>query len=136
MPKKTAREKLAAKKQIKKVVMDKAWGGIPVGGTMLVATPLMVDAYIRNIPHGETQTIAKMRDALAAEQGCAGTCPMSTSIFVRMVAEAALEDLADGTPVSEVSPFWRMITSEDKMSGKLNIDPSWIDEQRALEAAA
>ncbi|MCR9194842.1 MAG: hypothetical protein NXH88_08930, partial [Hyphomonas sp.] len=83
MAKKTAREKLATKKEIKKVVMDKAWGGIPVGGTMLVATPLMVDAYIRNIPHGQTQTIPEMRDALAAEQSCAGTCPMSTSIFVR-----------------------------------------------------
>lgn len=135
MAKKTAREKLATKKEIKKVVMDKAWGGIPVGGTMLVATPLMVDAYIRNIPHGQTQTIPEMRDALAAEQSCAGTCPMSTSIFVRMVAEAALEDLADGKPVSEVAPFWRMITSRDKMAGKLNVDPAWIDEQRALEAA-
>lgn len=135
MAKKTAREKLATKKEIKKVVMDKAWGGIPVGGTMLVATPLMVDAYIRNIPHGQTQTIPEMRDALAAEQSCAGTCPMSTSIFVRMVAEAALEDLADGKLVSEVAPFWRMITSRDKMAGKLNVDPAWIDEQRALEAA-
>lgn len=135
MAKKTAREKLATKKKIKKVVMDKAWGGIPVGGTMLVATPLMVDAYIRNIPHGQTQTIPEMRDALAAEQSCTGTCPTSTSIFVRMVAEAALEDLADGKPVSEVAPFWRMITSRDKMAGKLNVDPAWIDEQRALEAA-
>lgn len=134
MAKKTAREKLVAKKEIKKVVMDKAWGGIPVGGTMLVATPLMVDAYIREIPHGETNTIPEMRDALAAQQGCAGTCPMSTSIFVRMVAEAALEDLANGKTVSEVSPFWRMITSLDKMAGKLNVDPAWIDEQRALEA--
>ena len=136
MPKKTAREKLATKKEIKKVVMDKAWGGIPVGGTMLVATPLMVDAYIREIPHGETKTIPDMRNELAAEQGCAGTCPMSTSIFVRMVAEAALEDLADGKSVSEVAPFWRMITGQDKMVGKLNLDPSWIDEQRALEANA
>lgn len=135
MAKKTAREKLATKKKIKKVVMDKAWGGIPVGGTMLVATPLMVDAYIRNIPHGQTQTIPEMRDALAAEQSCTGTCPMSTSIFVRMVAEAALEDLADGKPVSEVAPFWRMITSRDKMAGKLDVDLAWIDEQRALEAA-
>ncbi len=135
MAKKTAREKLIAKKEIKKVVMDKAWGGIPVGGTMLVATPLMVDAYIREIPHGETNTIPEMRDALAAQQNCAGTCPMSTSIFVRMVAEAALEDLADGKTVSEVAPFWRMNTSQDKMSGKLNVDPAWIDEQRALEAS-
>jgi len=135
MAKKTAREKLAAKKEIKKVVMDKAWAGIQPGDTMLVATPLMVDAYIREIPHGATKTIPEMRDDLAAEQACSGTCPMSTSIFVRMVAEAALEDLADGKTVSEVSPFWRMITSKDKMAKKLNVDPAWIDEQRQLEAS-
>ena len=134
MAKKTAREKLAAEKQIKKVKMDKSWGGMKPGDTMLVATPLMVDAYIRGIPHGVTKTIPEMRDDLATAEGCSGTCPMSTSIFVRMVAEAALEDIAEGKAVSEVSPFWRMITSKDKMVGKLNIDGTWIDEQRQLEA--
>ena len=134
MAKKTAREKLAVEKQIKKVVMDKAWAGMQPGDRMLVATPLMVDAYIRNIPHGKTETIPEMRGALAAAEACTGTCPMSTSIFVRMVAEAALEDIADGKAVSDVSPFWRMITSQDKIAKKLNVDPAWIDQQRALEA--
>lgn len=134
MAKKTAREKLAAKKEPKKVVMDKSWGGMQPGDTMLVATPLLVDAYIQNIPHGATETIPDMRANLAARHGCSGTCPLSTSIFVRMVAEAALEDLAEGKAVCEVSPFWRMITSQDKMTRKLNVDPAWIDEQRALEA--
>lgn len=135
MPKATAREKLAREKQIKKVVMEKSWGGIKPGQTMLVATPLMVDAYIRSIPHGTTRTIPDIRDDLAAQEGCAGTCPMSTSIFVRMVAEAALEDLSDGKQVADVSPFWRVITSKDKITKKLEIDPAWIDEQRALEAS-
>lgn len=134
MPKATAREKLARDKQIKKVIMDKAWGGIKPGQTMLVATPLMVDAYIRDIPHGETKTIPQLRDDLATREGCAGTCPMSTAIFVRMVAEAALEDIADGKTVSEVSPFWRVITSQDKMTKKLNVDAAWVDQQRQLEA--
>ena len=135
MPKKTAREKLAVKKEIKKVVLDKPFGGVKAGETMFVATPQIVDAYIRSIPHGKTETIPEMRDALAAAESCSGTCPMSTSIFVRMVAEAALEDIADGKTVSEVSPFWRMITSKDKMAKKLNVAPAWIDEQRALEAS-
>ncbi|MEL7108025.1 MAG: hypothetical protein AAGJ68_03525 [Pseudomonadota bacterium] len=134
MPKATAREKLAREKHIKKVVMDKAWGGMQPGQTMLVATPLMVDAYIRDIPHGETKSIPEIRADLAAREGCAGTCPMSTSIFIRMVAEAALEDLSDGKQVADVSPFWRVITSKDKMAKKLDIDPAWIDEQRRLEA--
>ncbi|MEM9571629.1 MAG: hypothetical protein AAF996_09190 [Pseudomonadota bacterium] len=134
MPKATAREKLARDKQIKKVVMDKSWGGMMPGQTMLVATPLMVDAYIRNIPHGQTKTIPELRNDLAEREGCAGACPMSTSIFIRMVAEAALEDLEEGKSVSEVSPFWRVITGQDKMSKKLNVDAAWIDEQRQLEA--
>ena len=135
MPKKTAREKLAVKKEIKKVVLDKPFGGVQAGETMFVATPQIVDAYIRGIPHGKTETMPEMRDALAAAESCSGTCPMSTSIFVRMVAEAALEDIADGKSVSEVSPFWRMITGQDKMAKKLNVDPAGIDEQRALEAS-
>lgn len=135
MAKKTAREKLAVEKQLKKVVMDKAWGGIKPGQTMLVATPQIVDAYIRKIPHGATQSIPEIREALAQAHECAGTCPMSTSIFIRMVAEAALEDLADGKPVSEVSPFWRVISSQDKITQRLKIDPAWIDEQRQMEAA-
>lgn len=134
MAKTSAREKLAAKKQIKKVVLEKQFGGIKAGETMFVATPLVVDAYIRDIPHGASQTIPEMRDALATREGCAGTCPMSTSIFVRMVAEAALEDLQDGKTVSEVSPFWRVLTSADKITKRLKIDPAWIDEQRQLEA--
>lgn len=134
MAKRTAREKLAAEKQPKKVVMEKSWAGMQPGQIMLVATPLMVDAYIRDIPHGATKSIPEMRDELAAQQDCAGTCPMSTSIFVRMVAEAALEDLEDGKTICDVSPFWRMISSQDKMTRKLNIDAAWIDEQRALEA--
>lgn len=134
MAKASAREKLARDKTIKKVVMDKAWAGMQPGQTMLVATPLIVDAYIRDIPHGQTKTIPEMRDELASRESCDGTCPMSTSIFVRMVAEAALEDIADGKTVSQVSPFWRMITSKDKMAKKLNIDAAWIDQQRHLEA--
>ena len=134
MAKKSAREKLAVEKQIKKVVLEKPFGGIQVGQTMLVATPQMVDADIRDIPPGETLTVPDLRANLARAEGCDGTCPMSTSIFVRMVAEAAIEDLEDGKQVSEVSPFWRVIEGKDKIAKRLAIDPAWIDEQRALEA--
>lgn len=132
--KKTAREKLAVKKELKKVVLEKPFGGMQAGETMLVATPQMVDGYIRRMGHGETRTIPELRSDLAKQNQCHGACPMSSSIFVRMVAEAALEDLSEGKPVSEVSPFWRVITSKDKIAKKLAIDPAWIDEQRSMEA--
>lgn len=134
MAKKSAREKLAAEKTLKKVTMDKAWAGMQPGQTMLVATPMMVDAYIRSLPVGASRTLPELRAELAHREGCDATCPMSTSIFVRMSAEAALEDLADGKAVSEIAPFWRVMTSRDKIAKKLALDPAWIDEQRSLEA--
>lgn len=134
MAKKTAREKLAVQKQPKKVVMEKAYAGIGVGQTMYVATPQIVDAYVRHIPYGETRSVPDMREALAKREACHGTCPMSSAIFARMVAEAALEDMAEGKSPSEVAPFWRLISSKDKIAKKLAIDPAWLDEQRAMEA--
>lgn len=130
----TAKEKLTRKKEIKIIVMDKAYGGIAVGEKMLVATPQIVDRYIRTIPQGETRTIPELRSDLAAAHKCDGTCPMSTSIFVRMSAEAALEDLEAKLPDTEIAPFWRVITSKDKMAKKLNLpDLTWLDDKRSSE---
>ncbi|MEP3889084.1 MAG: hypothetical protein ABJN69_01380 [Hellea sp.] len=61
---------------------------------------------------------------------------MSTSIFTRMSAEAALEDMEADTPEAEITPFWRVIMSKDKMAKKLNLaDVTWLDDKRASEAA-
>ena len=130
----TAKEKLARKKEIKIVEMDKAYGGIGVGEKMLVATPQIVDSYIKTIPRGETRTIPELRSALAAAYKCDGTCPMSTSIFIRMSAEAAIEDMEADLSEAEITPFWRVITSKDKMAKKLNLaDVTWLDDKRASE---
>ena len=133
MPK-TARERLAQKKDKKVVVLDHQFAGIKSGQKMFVATPQIVDEYIRRIPFGETRTIVRLRNELARKHRCDAACPMSTSIFVRIAAEAALEDLAEGVSASEVTPFWRVLTSTDKITKKLDVDPAWLDQQRALEA--
>ncbi len=133
-PKKTAREKLAMQKEIKLVTLENNFGGMATGQKMLVATPQIVDSYIRSIPYGETRTIPELRADLARDHKCDGACPLSTSIFVRMSAEAALEDIADNTPHSEIAPFWRVIDSRAKMAGKLNLpDKTWLDDKRAVE---
>ena len=76
MAKKSAREKLAVKKQINIVVMDKTWGGMMPGDTMLVATPLMVDAHVRSIPPGKTETLPELRDALAKAESLLNFAPL------------------------------------------------------------
>ena len=133
---KSAREKLTADKATKIVTLDYNFGGLKAGQKMFVGTPQIVADYIRNIPAGTTRTIPAMRMQLARRRRCDGTCPVSTAIFVRIAAEVALEDLASGKAVSDVIPFWRILTGDDKIAKKLKIDPAWIDEQRALEAGA
>ena len=130
-----AREKMQLKKSPKKVLMETDFAGIKAGQMMLVGTPMMVDAYVRKIPHGQTRTVRGMRNELARRNKCDAACPVSSSIFVKMVAQAAIEDLNEGKKPAEVAPFWRIISSEDKITKKLNIDPEWVDQQRALEAS-
>ncbi len=83
---------------------------------MYVATPLIVDNFIREIPHGSTMTVKELRNELAKKNNCDDTCAISTSIFVRMVGEASLEELDNGKSQNEIAPFWRVISSEDKVT--------------------
>jgi hypothetical protein len=130
---KTALEKLNEKKEPKKVLMEKDFAGIKKGQWMLVATPEIVANYIRNIPPGTTRTVHQLRHDLAKRRKCDAACPVSTSIFVRIAAEAAIEEMDGGKPVEQVIPFWRVVAGDDKIAKKLSIDPAWIDHQRELE---
>lgn len=132
---KSATARLQAKKDKKIVVLDKDFAGIKAGQTMLVGTPQMVDAYIRKIPSGQTRTMQRLRNELARRHKCDATCPVSTAIFVRIAAEAALEALDSGSEVQDITPFWRVVAPEDKIAGKLNIDRGWIQHQRDREAS-
>lgn len=130
---KTARQKLEQKKDKKVVILDHAFAGMEPGQKMFVATPQIVNQYICKIPYGETRNIVRLRNELARRHRCDAACPMSTSIFIRIAAQAALEELADGAKAEDITPFWRVLTSADKITKKLDVDPSWVDQQRALE---
>jgi len=125
----------AARKQPKTVRLEFDFAGIPSGSLMFVATPEILEAYIRQIPYGETRTIIAMRREIARRRRCDAMCPVSTAIFLRQISEAALRELSEGRPVSEVTPFWRLLSSDDKIAKRLPIDPAWIDTQRAVEVS-
>lgn len=131
---KSAKEHLNADKQPKMVVLDKDFAGVKKGQKLFVATPQIVDAYIRKIPYGETRTIERMRRELAHRRKGDATCPVSSAIFIRISAQSAIDDLESGKSTNEVTPFWRLLTSKDKIAKKLTIDPEWIDLQRELES--
>ena len=132
MPK-TAAERLRESKPEKRVVLDKDFAGVKAGLTLFVANPKIVDQYIRDIPTGQSRTIVQMRRALAQSRNADATCPVSTAIFRRIAAQAAIDEMEDGCETELVSPFWRVLRASDKITERLTIDRRWIDTQRGLE---
>lgn len=133
---KTWKQKLASEKSPKRVRLDADFAGIPAGSMLFVGTPRIVDDYVRRIPRGETRTIQRLRRELARRNDCDAMCPVSTAIFLRMVAEAAWEDLAAGETLDAVTPFWRVVEPGSRLAKKLPMDDAWLQAQRDAEAGA
>jgi len=129
----TAVERLKDSKPEKRVVLDKDFAGVKAGQTLYVANPNIVDQYVRAIPAGQFRTIAQMREDLAKRRDADATCPVSTAIFLRISAQAAIDEMEGGKPKEDIAPFWRVLRASDNITAKLSINRQWIDIQRALE---
>lgn len=131
--KKTWHEKMHPYQKPVVKVNDKAFADIPAGAKMLIATPQIVDGYIKHIPEGTSTTLQQMRKDLAAEYGAEYTCPVTSGIFLRIVAENAYESYLQGTPISKLTPFWRMIDISSPAAAKLSFGLNLLREQRTKE---
>jgi len=129
----TAAERLKDSKPEKRVVLDKDFAGVKAGQTLYVANPNIVDQYVRAIPARQSRTIVQMREDLAKSKDADATCPVSTAIFLRISAQAAIDEMEGGKPKEYIAPFWRVLRTSDKITAKLSIDRQWIDTQRAQE---
>ncbi len=109
-------------------VLDKPYAGLRPGQRLFIASPALLDASIRAIPSGQAMEVAALRMSLAREHGADATCPTSTAIFLRIVAERALEARDDP------APFWRVIAPDSPLARKLSCGPDLIRHRRALEA--
>lgn len=118
------------------VMLHADFAGVKAGQTMLISSPEDIARYAASVPAGETRTIARMRSDLARRAGAAAMCPVTTAIYLRVVAEAALQELAEGRALDAVVPFWRVIDPADKVAAKLSCGPDHIAHLRALEAGA
>jgi len=131
---KSWQEKYATTKESKVVVLPAPFAGAPAGAKMVVSNPAEVEAELRRIPRGGTVNLAEFRKRLASNHGADVACPTSSSIFVRIVAEVALEQLQAGTPIDQIAPFWRVVEPNSPMAGKISCGPEWIRAQRAAES--
>ena len=101
----TAAERLKDSKPEKRVVLDKDFAGVKAGQTLYVANPKIVDQYVRAIPAGQTRSIVQMREDLARSRDADATCPVSTAIFLRISAQAAIDEMEGGVPKETSPPF-------------------------------
>ncbi len=74
-----------------------------------------------------------MRNDLAIEYQADKTCPVTSGIFLRIVSEAAYEELKSGKKIDTVTPFWRIVDPKSKLAGKLECGIEFIKEQRDKE---
>jgi len=116
---KTWQERLNQSKTplVKQLEFD--FAGLKGGTMMLVSAPQEIDEYIRRIPFGKTCSIKQMGAELAQKHGADAICPASTSIFLRIVAEAACEELQAGKDVGSITPFWRVVEPGSRLVQKL-----------------
>lgn len=129
-------EKLACPKphEVKPAPIDIA--GMKAGQIMFVPTPRIVDAFIRTIPPGQAMDLKSLRAALANQFQAEVTCPIYMGFHLRTVAEAAFEAYNSGTPLSEVTPVWRVLDARSPTLKKLSYDSAFIKSQREREGLA
>tara|TARA_E500000178_G_C16527475_1_gene532900 strand:+ start:156 stop:572 length:417 start_codon:yes stop_codon:yes gene_type:complete len=111
----------------------KSFADVEEGSKMLVATPLIIDSYIKKIPFGTVINLSTLRDDLAHEFQVDTTCPVAAAIFLKIVANASYEELSLGIDISEVAPFWRVVDPDSKLAKKLNCGIEFIINQRINE---
>lgn len=127
--KKTWLDKLNEKKepQIKRIEID--FADIPAGSNMFIATPQLIDRYIRNIGFGKRTDLKTLRKDLALEHSADHTCPVTTGIFLRIVAEANFEKYQQEGNIEEITPFWRVIQPNSTLAKKLTFGQEFLVQQ-------
>lgn len=83
-------------------------------GSMLIASPNAIGAIVSRIPQGRVMTIELLRERLAAGFRADYTCPLTTGIFLRVLAEAAEEEGSTAT-----CPYWRIVRPDGRLIDKL-----------------
>ena len=83
-------------------------------GRMLIASPVEIGKIVRRIPEGSVISLQQIREMLAAKFLADYTCPMTTGIFLRILAEA-VEEEGGATDC----PYWRVVRADGRLIDKL-----------------
>lgn len=86
------------------------------GAKMLIPTPMLVAEVLNTIQRGRLTTGPRIREVLAKRFGAEETCPLTTGIFLNIVAGAAEDDAAAGR--KPLAPWWRVVLENGTLNKK------------------
>ena len=113
-----------------KIIENDFWGQ-KAGDRMLIPTPKLIEDYVGQSQKGVFIDPLQMRKDLAAELGADFTCPMTTGIFTRIMAEKNLE--LHGENYQNMTPFWRLVDPKSDLAKKLTCGKEVIQRLRETE---
>ncbi|MFN8573642.1 MAG: hypothetical protein U0132_16425 [Gemmatimonadaceae bacterium] len=96
-------------------------------GRMLIPTPMLVAEEVKKIRRGKLATPEMIRHRLAERFGADFTCPMTTGIFLNIVAAAS--DEIEGEGGRTLAPWWRIVEPDGTLNPKR---PPGSDRHAAL----
>lgn len=129
---KSWQEKFETRKEEVVKRLDSDFADIKAGELMLISTPQKITEYINAIPAKENRDLARMRSDLARSAKADKTCPVTSGIFTRIVAERSLELMAEGK--EPLAPFWKVIDPKSPLAKKLSCGPEFIARMREHSA--
>lgn len=137
MAKKTWAEKMMTPEFPVVKELDKAFRGFDVGDKMLIPTPRLIDDYIKGLKSGQCVGVPILRESLAAQYKAQFTCPLTTGIFLRIVCEAAYDELDQRQKaLKDITPFWRVVDPSIPLAKKLACGMDWLAVLRDREVRA
>ena len=98
-----------------KVLVEAKSAAFPAG-RMLIPSPLALQDIVATVPPGRVITVSALRKALARRFRADYTCPVTAGIVLRIGADAAEEDRANGA--ADVMPWWRVVRDDGSLFEK------------------
>ena len=103
------------------------------GQKMLYPSAKLVDETVRGIAKGTSIDRRTLRERMADAYEADVTCPVTTARMMQIVAEHAIELIDAGTPIDQVTPFWRAMDPKASESKRLSRGPEFVAKLRAAE---
>lgn len=100
-------------------------------GVMYIARPSEVVKIINEVPRGKLITTTRIIEVLTGKNKVDFTCPLTTGIWVSLIANASEERLRSGKKV--IAPYWRVLKSRgvlyEKYLGELSEQDKYLKKE-------